>query len=346
MLTKETFVDIHVRFAQGQSIRKIARELGISRNTVKRHLQRREMPIYNKQIQPPTKLAPFEEYLIQRIEQAKPEWIPATVLFHEAVQRGYQGGIAQLRRFVRQFKSTSIPEPVVRFETLPGQQMQIDFTTIRRTKFPLKAFVATLGYSRASYIQFFDNERAESWQQGLKAAFDYFSGVPQQVLCDNAKALIIERNAYAEGKHKINAQMLQVSKDYGFELSACKPYRAKTKGKVERFNHYLKNSFIIPLKAELKAQNLELDVDIANAKVGPWLQWIAHQRIHGTTQEKPAERLIEEVKHLQPLPCIVGPSVPQTKAFEVETISQFKSADLQHSIHIYDAFSGGERVTA
>ncbi|QBY45541.1 Integrase core domain protein [Arsenophonus nasoniae] len=113
---------------------------------------------------------------------------PATVLFDEVVENGYQGGIAQLRRFVCQFKPSIVPEVVVRFETQPGQQMQIDFTSIRRGKKSLKAFVATLGYSRASYVKFFDNERAESWQQGLREAFDYFGGVPQEVLCDNAKS--------------------------------------------------------------------------------------------------------------------------------------------------------------
>ncbi|WP_201739264.1 LuxR C-terminal-related transcriptional regulator, partial [Exiguobacterium sp. SH3S3] len=149
-------MDIHVRFAQGQSLRKIASELGISRNTVKHHLQQ------------PTKLSPFKPYLLQRIELAKPDWIPATVLFDEVVENGYQGGIAQLRRFVCQFKPSIVPEVVVCFETQPGQQMQIDFTSIRRGKKSLKAFVATLGYSRASYVKFFDNERAESWQQGLR----------------------------------------------------------------------------------------------------------------------------------------------------------------------------------
>lgn len=77
--------------------------------------------------------------------------------------------------------------------------------------------------------------------------------------------------------------MLQMSKDYGFKLKACKPYRAKTKGKVERCNHDLKNSFIVPFNTDLRAHNLELDSEIANAKVGPWLQRVAHQRIHGTT---------------------------------------------------------------
>ncbi|HEK2942298.1 TPA: transposase [Proteus mirabilis] len=160
----------------------------------------------------------------------------------------------------------------MRFETPLGQQMQIDFTTIRRSKQKLKAFVATLGYSRAYYVKFFDNERASTWQQGLKEAFDYFGGLPQQVLFDNAKALIVKRDAYAEGEHKLHVEMLQMSKNYGFKLTTCQPYRAKTKDKVERFNHYLKNSFIVPLKAELRTQNLELDVEIANTKIGPWLQ--------------------------------------------------------------------------
>ncbi|MEQ5664742.1 IS21 family transposase [Providencia alcalifaciens] len=208
MITKEIFVDIHVRFTQDQNIRKIARELGISRNTVKHHLRQQQMPTYTRRAPKQTKLAPFEPYLIQRIQLAKPDWIPATVLFDELCQRGYQGGIAQLRRFVCQFKPIIAPEPIVRFETPPGQQMQIDFTTIRRSKQTLKAFVATLSYSRA-------------WQQGLKKAFDYFGGAPQQVLCDNAKTLIVKRDAYAEGKHKLHVEMLQMSKDYGFKLTAC-----------------------------------------------------------------------------------------------------------------------------
>ncbi|WP_127960472.1 IS21 family transposase [Serratia microhaemolytica] len=346
MLTKETFVDIHVRFAQGQSIRKIARELSISRNTVKHHLQRHSMPTYTPRHSSSAKLTPFQPYLIQRIEQARPDWIPATVLFDEVCQQGYQGGIAQLRRFVCPFKPRITPEPVVRFETPPGQQMQIDFTTIRRGKHPLKAFVATLGYSRASYVKFFDNERAAAWQQGLKEAFDYFGGVPQQVLCDNAKALILERDAYAQGEHQWHSEMLQIAKDYGFTLMACKPYRAKTKGKVERFNHYLKNSFIVPLNAKLRAQHLELDVELANAKIGPWLHRIAHQRIHGTTLEKPADRLVEETPHLLPLPVHVCSSLAPSTPHTLRVVPPLASINLQHAMSVYDALLGGDDVIA
>ena len=339
-------MDIHVRFTQGQSIRKITRELGISRNTVKHHLQQQQMPTYTRRAPKQTKLAPFEPYLIQRIQLAKPDWIPATVLFDELFQRGYQGGIAQFRRFVCQFKPIIAPEPIVRFETPPGQQMQIDFTTILRSQQTLKAFVATLSYSRACYVKFFDNERASVWQQGLKEAFDYFGGVPQQVLCDNAKTLIVKRDAYAEGEHKLHVEMLQMSKDYGFKLTACQPYRAKTKGKVERFNHYLKNSFIVPLKAELRAQNLELDVEIANAKIGPWLQRIAHQRRHGTTQEKPADRLVDEVKFLQPLPAVVEHVISTGSSLNIPVVPPHGSVNLQHPIKVYDALLEENYVTA
>ncbi len=302
-------------------------------------------PTYTKRNLKITKLAPFKPYLIQRIEQAKPDWIPASVLFDEILQRGYQGGIAQLRRFVRPFKSVVIPEPVVRFETQPGQQMQIDFTTIRCGKTPLKAFVATLGYSRACYVKFFDNERAQAWQQGLKEAFEYFAGVPKQVLCDNAKALIIKRDAYVEGEHKLHDGILQLSKDYGFQLKACKPYRAKTKGKVERFNHYLKNSFIVPLNTVLRVQGLTLDVELANAKIGPWLQRVAHQRIHGTTLEKPADRLVQEREYLLPLPAIIDESIHHINSLSLGVAPPFELTRLQHSIAVYDALLGECHVT-
>ncbi|ARR50977.1 IS21 family transposase [Photobacterium damselae subsp. damselae] len=342
MLTKEIYVDIHIRFKQGQSIRKIARELGVSRNTVKKYLHHNALPMYTGRKSTPSKLDSYKPYLIERINQAKPDWLPATVLFDEVKQRGYNGGIAQLRRFIRQFRQQIPAEPLIRFETQPGQQLQIDFTTIRRGKRPLKAFVATLGFSRACFVKFFDNERSSAWQQGLQEAFEYFGGVTKEVLCDNAKALIIKRDAYAEGEHKLHDEMLQMSKDYGFKLMACKPYRAKTKGKVERFNHYLKNSFILPLVTQLRVQNLELDSDIANAKVGPWLERIAHQRIHGTTQEKPADRLVQEVEYLQPLPVMIQQPLAQGATLSMAVVPPSNVINLQHPMSVYESLQFGE----
>ncbi|MCV5720938.1 IS21 family transposase, partial [Escherichia coli] len=83
--------------------------------------------------------------------------------------------------------------------------------------------------------------------------------------------------------HRWNAKLLDCAKKYNFRARVCKPYRAQTKGKVERFNSYLKSSFIVPLKASLKVVDLSLDVDMANAYIGRWLSETANQRIHATT---------------------------------------------------------------
>src|SRR5690606_8906124 len=93
-----------------------------------------------------TKLDPYKDYLHGRIEAARPHWIPAVVLLREIQELGYPGGVTQLKAFLGGYKHQSL-DPVVRFETPPGKQMQADFTHIRRGRDPLMAFVATLGYS-------------------------------------------------------------------------------------------------------------------------------------------------------------------------------------------------------
>src|SRR5690606_34170903 len=125
----------------------------------------------------PCKLDPFKPHLLERIEQARPDWIPATVLLREIQAAGYTGGISQLKAYIRPFKAVCA-DLVVRFETELGLQMQADFTTIRRGRDRLLAFVATLGYSRATFVRFTDSERFEDWRDGLIAAFEYFGGVP------------------------------------------------------------------------------------------------------------------------------------------------------------------------
>jgi len=149
---------------------------------------------------------------------------------------------------------------VVRFETEPGQQMQADFTIIRRGRDPLLAFVATLGFSRASFVRFSAREDSPAWCAGLENAFAYFGGVPRTVLFDNARTIIIKRDVFGPGQHRWNPQLLGLADRYGFVPRVCRPYRARTKGKVERFNGYLKRSFIVPLAASLRTAGLVLDV--------------------------------------------------------------------------------------
>src|SRR5690349_12295420 len=127
MLTQEQSVEIQVLVKQGRSIRQIAREMGVSRNTVRRYL-REGVPVrYGPREPRSCKLDPYKAFLQERLAQAKPDWIPATVLLREIQASGYNGGISQLKAYLAPFK-TAPADPVVRFETEPGRQMQADFT--------------------------------------------------------------------------------------------------------------------------------------------------------------------------------------------------------------------------
>lgn len=338
MLTQELLVDIHVLSRQGLGIRAIAKKLQLSRNTVRRYLRDvAKTPTYSPRPSRSTKLEPYKTYLRERIEAAKPDWIPATVLLREIQAQGYQGKDGILKIYIRAFKQRPA-DPVVRFETPPGQQMQVDFTTIRRGSHKLKALVATMGYSRASYVCFSEHERQEDWLAGIEAALQYFGGVPNEILFDNAKCIMIERDAYGEGRHRWNAQLLQLAKDYGFKPRACRPYRAQTKGKVERFNGYLKRSFITPLAASLRQVGLELDVTTANGQIGAWLAEVANQRIHGTTGAKPQDLLVEERDSLLALPYRPSVEVKPTLGAIAQSMPR---ESLQHPLALYDQLLGG-----
>ena len=139
MLTLEQAVTIQILHQQGKSIKAISRELGVSRNTVRKYLRQNTTPQYQR-IQPRISiLDPYKPYLLKRVNAAHPEWIPAVVLYQEILRLGYPGKIRILREYLATLKPVAKPEPIIRFETQPGQQMQVDFTTIRRNNTTLKA---------------------------------------------------------------------------------------------------------------------------------------------------------------------------------------------------------------
>lgn len=313
---------------RGEGVRQIARQLGCSRNTVRRYLRDEQAQRYGPRQPRACKLDGYKHYLSERVEQARPRWIPATVLLREIRERGYEGGISQLKAWLAPLKRVE-PEPVVRFETPPGKQMQVDFTTVRRGREPLLALVATMGYSRASFVKFTVREDAATLCAGLREAMDYFGGVPEHVLFDNTKAVVIERDAYGPGLHRWNAELMALAEACGFTPRLCRPYRAKTKGKVERFNAYLKGSFVVPLAATLEAAGLKLDAAVANVHVRRWLDEVANARVHATTKAIPARRLAEERAVMLAAPALGAvPMVAQRVAMPVES--------LQHPLSVYD----------
>jgi transposase len=270
--------------------------------------------------------------LLERIAAARPQWIPAVVLLREIRERGYEGGLRQLKAFINPHKQARV-DPVVRFETAPGEQMQADFTVVRRGRDALLAFVATFGYSRATWVRFTAAEDAATLCACVREALVFFGGVPRHSLFDNAKTVVLERDAYGEGQHRWHRSLLALADEYGFQMRLCRPYRARTKGKVERFNGYLKGSFLVPLAATLSSAGLKLDVDAANAHIGRWLTEVANARLHATTDERPDRRLVVERAALLPLPQPIASSAPVTAA----AIGPLPIESLQHPLRVYDA---------
>ncbi len=127
--------------------------------------------------------------------------------------------------------------------------------------------------------------------------------------------------------------MRELAEECGFKPRLCRPYRAKTKGKVERFNGYLKGSFLVPLAASLEAAGLKLTSEVANAHVRRWLDEIANARVHATIKAVPATRLAEEQAVMLPAPALKAQTaLPVRVAIPIES--------LQHPLAVYDELLG------
>ena len=158
MITKEELMKIQILHQQGMSQRGIAAELGISRNTVKRYLENGvDIPTYSTRKKKVSILDPYKYFLHSRIAQAKPIHLSAVVLFREIQELGYSGGLSLLRQYLYKYRGRKPVEPIVRFETEVGKQMQVDWGQMRGGKQPVHAFIAVLGYSRANLVMFTDN---------------------------------------------------------------------------------------------------------------------------------------------------------------------------------------------
>jgi transposase len=295
MISKEEFVMIHTLKAKGYSIRAIAKAVGLDRRTVAKRLKEPSLQGYKKRSYA-SKLDAFKPYLKERIEAALPERLPATVLYREIAAQGYDGSLRVVQRYLQSLKPSAKEEPVVRFETPPGKQAQADWTVIRSGKSPIYAFVMVLGYSRMAYVVFTEDIRQATWQQCHEKAFAYFGGMPETILYDNLKSVVIQRDRYGKGQHGFNDAFLDFCKGR-FVPKLCRPYRAQTKGKVERFNRYLKQNFYLPLKTALKGSGLTIDATLLNGHLHRWLE-SANRRVHATTKERPVDRFERDEKAL------------------------------------------------
>lgn len=336
MLGREGYVEIQVMHRQGKSIRAISRELGVSRNTVRRYLRSKTVPEAQTRLAKPTKLDGYRGYLRARVDAAHPDWIPATVLFDEIVALGYQGRVRTVSGFLAPLKPKAKDDPLVRFETLPGQQMQVDWGAFKLNGKRISLFLATLGWSRFNFGQFVDNERFETLRRCHEQTFDAFGGVPTEVLYDNMRTVVQQRNAYGCGLHRFHPGLNDLAHHYTFLPRLCRPYRAKTKGKVERSIGYVRRSFFVPLVSRYRQLDQVLDLEALNLEFARWLALTANARVHGTTAEVPDERLTQERLVLQPLPPSRLGGQPRSGQVDRSLTTQFPVEILQHPLSVYD----------
>ena len=329
-------MEIRILKRQGLSVREIARRTGHSRNTVDRHLKRDGNPVYTARPLAPSKLDAHKAFVSERTAAAHPERLPGTVLLGELRARGYTGGITILREHLAALRPVLPIEPVVRFETTPGRQMQVDWAVIRRGADPLSVFVAVLGYSRVAYVQFVTDERLETLMACHEAAFAFIGGTPHEVLYDNMRTVVIGRDVYGPGKHRLQPGFRDFAHHHGFLPRLCRPYRAQTKGKVERFIHYLRHSFWVPLDSRLRPLGLKVDATTANLEARKWLRDIANMRVHGTTGRIPAELLGEEQGALLPLATLWQGDVPRPATVAQVSRGHAERITIQHPLSVYE----------
>jgi transposase len=269
---------------QGLSKTAIAERTGLSRRTIYHWLATGQLerdPDAAIRYPPrPTKLDRFHALIQQRLD-TYPE-LTAVRLFEECRASGYTGSLTQLKVYVRRVRPVPTPEPVVRFETPPGQQAQVDFATCQLPWGRRYALMVVLGYSRLLWLQFVARQTMRTLMRGLEDAFACFGGVPRELLFDQLKAVVLEDRRPTGGKVLENPEFLRFAAHWGFRIRACRPYRARTKGKVERPIRYVRQSF-------LYGRAFAGDADL-HAQALHWLATVANVRVHGTTHEPPATR--------------------------------------------------------
>lgn len=294
MLGGNEVKQIHELHGQALSIREIGRRLGLARNTVRKYLRQPGVPVAKRRPPASSKLAPFQAHLDARLAQGLTN---CAVLLRELHAQGYTGSCTILKDFVRPRRPPRTAAATMRFETAPGEQAQVDwghfaYLTPAGERRWLWAFVMVLAWSRALYVEFVRRADVHTFLRCHLHAFHAFGGRPRRCLYDNAKVVVLGRDA--GGTPIWNRTFLDFALRLGLELRLCAPYRAQTKGRVESGVKYVRGNF-------WPTARFSDDADL-NAQARVWIDTVAHPRVHGTTGERPADRIVVEQAHLVRLP--------------------------------------------
>lgn len=288
MIKQGDWIMIRNLYNEGLSKSEISRHLNMSRETVINNLRNDLTPKYIRKNKDIDILEDFKDYLKLRLNKYN---LTGQKLYEEIVIKGYKGSYQTVVNFVSGIKRIYKTDAVMRFETLPGQQGQVDWghfgeiydIELNKTV-KVYCFFMILGYSRMKYIEYFTNLDTRSFLIGHNNAFKYFSGYPKEILYDNLKSVVIKR-MLRQKDSEMNKRFMDYAGYYGLNPILCRPYRPQTKGKVENSVNYVRVNFFAG--EEFKS------VSEMNTKAKDWLYKV-NNRIHSTTREKPFDRLARE----------------------------------------------------
>lgn len=284
-----TIHTIHELSAQGKSVRAIARELGIARNTVRKYLRGTSQAVPRPKRG--SMLDPYKDHIHRWMQED--HLYNCEAMLERLRAMGYQGKGTILRDYVRSFRPRNVGrQPVMRYETKPGEQMQFDWGEVHYEQKgqdrKLYGFTAVLGYSRMRFITFAKRCDAPTMIRCMMEAFEYFGGVPQAALTDRMKSVFLSMEDTGPRWNPLFADFMAA---LGVVPRVCKPYKPQTKGKVERSVGIIKDHFWPGVRF--------LDLDDLNEQARSWCDRL-NQNVHRTTRRIPVDLWVQE--QLTPLP--------------------------------------------
>jgi transposase len=284
----EKWMDIRSDRQKGMSYTELGRRHNIDPRTAKKYAESDTRPEYVLSTPKASKLDPYKEQITFWLEEAP---YSAERILEKIREQGFAGGHSIVREYVRSKKEQFDEKAMVRFETMPGLQGQMDWAYFEdhqvfmdgKSK-KLYCFLMILGYSRMRYIEFVTDMNTNTMIRCHANAFRYFGGYPEEILYDNMKQVVIKRLLKQEDS-TLNRQFEDFAGFYGFKPLLCRPYRGQTKGKVERTVQFVRDNFMVGIKYG--------SLDDLNGQALAWCNKV-NGKMHSTTGEIPFERLKKE----------------------------------------------------
>lgn len=303
----------------------IATRCGYDRKTVRKYLKAGALTIERSKREYNHKLERFKQFIDERLEEA-PE-LTAVRLHEELQERGFDGQYTIVKEYVRSLRGNHRALAIYRYETKPGHQAQCDWGDLGLVHMDgedrhLYIFTMILGYSRMRYAECTFSMDLQTLIQCHCNAFEYFGGVPKEILYDNMKT-VINKKAFKPKDSKLNIGFKDFADYYGFIIRTCKPYMPKTKGKIENTVKYIKGNFFY-------GRSFSSFSDLSQ-KLIAWLDKVNSQ-VHGTTHELPVDRLKIELPKLKDIRTIPPYQVILTESRKVTNDSYVSYLGNKYSV--------------